>query len=82
MRFPAKSNLELHLDFQYLLIELFTLVCLWWGRSGVPSHDYQNFSDGYIAKGQEPCKGKKPHSPIPGMGYASARVALRSYSFS
>ena len=23
MRFPAKSNLELHLDFQYLLIELF-----------------------------------------------------------
>ena len=59
MRFPAKSNLELHLDFQYLLIELFYIgmpLVRTVGstvRTVVRSHDYQNFSDGYITKGKK-----------------------------
>ena len=50
-----QNNLEFSFGSPYLLIELFTLVCLWCERTvsraggragGVRSRDYQIFSDG------------------------------------
>ena len=46
MRFPAKITSScIWLRYLLSLLSHFTLVCLWYGRTGLRSRDYQNFSD-------------------------------------
>ena len=40
------NNLKLHLGCHTCWLSYFISVCLWCGRTGVRSSDYQNFSDG------------------------------------
>ena len=43
-----QNNLALHLDCLTCWLSYFTLVCLWCGRTGLRSRDYQIFSDRWI----------------------------------
>ena len=45
-----QNNLVLHLGYHTYWLSCFILVCLWCGRTGGRSRDYQNFSDRSLAR--------------------------------